>query len=71
MELYVIAHLQVIVKAAPDVVPKRLGLLCELKNPHAGVDLALLANGEPVDVDPRAIGTVERSSDRCQIARVT
>ena len=51
--------------------PKRLRLLRELKNAYAGVDFALLADGEPVDVDPCAIGTVESSGDGCQIARVT
>ena len=66
-----LAYLQVIVKAAPDIVPERLGLLCELKNARAGVDFALLADGEPVDVDPYTIGTVEGSGDGCQIARVT
>jgi len=66
-----LAYLQVIVKAAPDVVPERLGLLCELKNAYTGIDFALLADGEPVDVDPCTIGTVESSGDRCQIARVT
>ena len=48
-----------------------LQMLCQLKKAHAGVDFALLANREPADVDPRAIGTVQRSGDGCQIACVT
>ena len=63
MELYALVHLQAILKAAPDALPAQKA--------HAGVDFALLANDEPVDVDPRAIGTVQRSGDGCQIACVT
>jgi hypothetical protein len=46
-------------------------LLGELENAHAGIDLALLADSKPVDVDPCAIGTIESGSYGREIARVT
>src|SRR6267154_3874698 len=64
-------YLQVVAEAAPDVVPQRLGLLCKLEDAHASIDLTLFTDSEPINVDPRSIGTVKSGGYGCQIVRVT
>ena len=63
--------LQAVAEAAPDVVSQRLGLLRKLEDAHASIGLALFADSEPINVDPRSIGAVKSGGYGCQIVRVT
>lgn len=58
-------HLQIVVQATPNIVAQRLRLLRELKDAQPSVNLALLADGKTIDVDPGTIRAVERCGNGC------